>query len=167
MRGWYQCEGIYCFSTYEEMQGLSSQNQFLKISNYPDFSHQSFWSTEWVPHFCSQPWTPFRACQRLTAAAAQDSVSAEADGKCPWQVPICSWKTQGGGHWNFWYRVGDRSEAQVITGLRLASKVENRAILKAWNSYLWKVKWVSQVWLFATLWTIQSMEFSRPEYWSG
>ena len=31
------------------------------------------------------------------------------------------------------------------------------------------VKWksLSCVWLFATLWTIQSMEFSRPEYWSG
>ena len=22
-------------------------------------------------------------------------------------------------------------------------------------------------WLFATLWTVESMEFSRPEYWSG
>ena len=33
----------------------------------------------------------------------------------------------------------------------------------------WKVKWklLSRVWLFATPWTIQSMEFSRPEYWSG
>ena len=31
------------------------------------------------------------------------------------------------------------------------------------------VKWklLSHVWLFATPWTIQSMEFSRPEYWSG
>ena len=29
-----------------------------------------------------------------------------------------------------------------------------------------KVK-LSRVRLFATLWTIQSMEFSRPEYWSG
>ena len=31
------------------------------------------------------------------------------------------------------------------------------------------IKWksVSHVWLFATPWTIQSMEFSRPEYWSG
>ena len=26
---------------------------------------------------------------------------------------------------------------------------------------------LSCVWLFATPWTIQSMEFSRPEYWSG
>ena len=35
----------------------------------------------------------------------------------------------------------------------------------------WKieVKWklLSRVLLFATSWTIQSMEFSRPEYWSG
>ena len=32
-----------------------------------------------------------------------------------------------------------------------------------------KGKWklLSRVWLFATWWTIQSMEFSRPEYWSG
>ena len=32
-----------------------------------------------------------------------------------------------------------------------------------------KVKWksLSLVWLFATPWTIQPMEISRPEYWSG
>ena len=31
------------------------------------------------------------------------------------------------------------------------------------------VKWksLSHVWLLVTPWTIQSMEFSRPEYWSG
>ena len=30
-------------------------------------------------------------------------------------------------------------------------------------------KWkpLSRVWLFATPWTVQSMEFSRPEYWSA
>ena len=33
---------------------------------------------------------------------------------------------------------------------------------------LWlKWKLLSHVQLFATPWTIQSMEFSRPEYWSG
>ena len=31
----------------------------------------------------------------------------------------------------------------------------------------WKWKSLSRVWLFGTPWTIQSMEFSRPEYWSG
>ena len=30
---------------------------------------------------------------------------------------------------------------------------------------MWKL--LSHIWLFATPWTIQSMEFSRPEYWSG
>ena len=32
-----------------------------------------------------------------------------------------------------------------------------------------EVKWklLSHVQLFATPWTAQSMEFSRPEYWSG
>ena len=36
-------------------------------------------------------------------------------------------------------------------------------------SSLFQVKWnsFSHVQLFVTLWTIQSMEFSRPEYWSG
>ena len=32
-----------------------------------------------------------------------------------------------------------------------------------------KVKWKSLIHaqLFGTLWTIESVEFSRPEYWSG
>jgi len=30
-----------------------------------------------------------------------------------------------------------------------------------------KWKFLSRVWLFATPWTIESTEFSRPEYWSG
>ena len=37
------------------------------------------------------------------------------------------------------------------------------------NVWKWKVKvkLLSRVWLFATPWTIQSMDFSRPEYWCG
>ena len=31
----------------------------------------------------------------------------------------------------------------------------------------WKWKSLSRVWLFVTPWTIQSLEFSRPEYWTG
>ena len=34
-----------------------------------------------------------------------------------------------------------------------------------WSEVKWKS--LSRVRLFATPWTIQSMEFSRPEYWSG
>ena len=35
------------------------------------------------------------------------------------------------------------------------------------SKWKWKWKLLSCVLLFATPWTIQSMEFSRPEYWSG
>ena len=34
---------------------------------------------------------PLGMCWWSTAAAVHDSIPAEADGKCPWQVPICHW----------------------------------------------------------------------------
>ena len=40
------------------------------------------------------------------------------------------------------------------------AKTNTNQTNKKWN-------WVSNGWLFVTPWTIQSMEFSRPEYWSG
>ena len=36
-----------------------------------------------------------------------------------------------------------------------------------WSGLLFKWKSLSGVWLFATPWAVQSMEFSRPEYSSG
>ena len=85
------------FSRYEEVQGLDSWNQFLKISNYLKTCSTSFPGAECLtlhPEFCS-------GCGRSAAAAAQGSVSAEANGKCPcccsasgkcsWQVPTYSW----------------------------------------------------------------------------
>ena len=33
--------------------------------------------------------------------------------------------------------------------------------------HMWIVKVTQLCWLFETPWTIQSVEFSRPEYWSG
>ena len=41
-RSWCHHEGIWCFSRYEEMQGLGSWNQFLKISNYLKTCSTSF-----------------------------------------------------------------------------------------------------------------------------
>ena len=49
----------------------------------------------------------------------------------------------------------------------------SETILMIWTLmlliYLWQWKWksLSRVRLIATPWTIQAMEFSRPEYWSG
>ena len=37
---------------------------------------------------------------------------------------------------------------------------ESVLITRKWKS-------LSHIWLFVTLWTIQSVEFSRPQYWSG
>ena len=64
--------------------------------------------------------------------------------------------------------------------------VEKGTLLHGWWDYklvhpLWRTTWsflkkleiklpwksLSRVWLFIILWTIQSMEFSRPEYWRG
>ena len=54
-RIWSHHEGIQCFSRYEEMQGLRSQNLFLKTSNYlKTRSHQIPWSAECL----TAPWTP-------------------------------------------------------------------------------------------------------------
>jgi len=61
----------------------------------------------------------------------------------------------------------------VISVVRTASKISYRGFAFwshfRWPEFPWKWKWksLSRVWLFATPWTIQSIEFSRPEYWSG
>ena len=66
------------------MQELRSQNQFLKIislkthsTSFPGAQRASFSSL----HF-------LRVCRKSTAVAAQDSISGEAEGRCPQQVPI-------------------------------------------------------------------------------
>ena len=45
------------------------------------------------------------------------------------------------------------------------SQITSAVIAEMSRPLLWKS--LSHVWLFATPWTIQSMEFSRPEYWNG
>ena len=67
--------------------------------------------------------------------------------------------------WHSWLK-------SILSGISVATS----AIfwLPFWNIFFhpfrlwkWKGKLFSRVWLFATPWTIQSMEFSRPEHWSG
>ena len=60
----------------------------------------------------------------------------------------------------------------IFTGRTLKlGKIENGGVFYRKFSLLSQVevKWksLSHVRLFVTPWTIQSMEFSRPEYWSG
>ena len=49
MRHWYHHEGSWCFSRYEEMQGLGTWNQFRKISNYLKTCSTNFPGTQSAP----------------------------------------------------------------------------------------------------------------------
>ena len=51
---------------------------------------------------------------------------------------------------------------QIPTGCKLPPCLFN--LHAEWK---WKWKSLSCVWLFVTPWTMQFMEFSRPEYWNG
>ena len=49
----------------------------------------------------------------------------------------------------------------IISGFKTCFEMINTNIIRGWK---WKRKLLSRIWLFATPWIIQSMEFSRPEY---
>ena len=63
-------------------------------------------------------------------------------------------------------RVWQKGQGQdgIVEGLKLTSS-HKTSKLQLTAEWMWKL--LSHVWLFAMPWTIQSMEFSRPEYWSG
>ena len=65
-------------------------------------------------------------------------------------------------------RLGNR-EAKEARGLLFQGEQMGIATEQRCNNISKAQQWksLSRVWLFATPWTIQSMEFSRPEYWSG
>ena len=66
-----------------------------------------------------------------------------------------------------------RKEKFILLSQSLSIKEEPPGNLSlAWIYLDWVCQWVkwkslSRIWLFATPWTIQCMEFSRPEYWTG
>ena len=57
-------------------------------------------------------------------------------------------------------RPRDWTQVSRIAGRRFTVRATREARKEKW-------KLLSHVWLFATLWTVQSMEISRPEQWSG
>ena len=60
--------------------------------------------------------------------------------------------------------VTEHSLARVVRATWLFL-IGAKSKISLWSEVKWKS--LSHVQLFATPWTIQSMEFSRPEYWSG
>ena len=78
--------------------------------------------------------------------------------------------------WGGWRLVMWGSQRVCCSGERASAFLFDRSSrgsftvpILAWKCSLEneKYKSLSRVWFFVTPWTIQSMEFSRPEYWSG
>ena len=72
-----------------------------------------------------------------------------------WEIP---WTEQLGGLQSMG---SQRVRLDFVTKPQLSGKLFR---VDSWKQ---KRKSLSRVWLFATPWAIESMEFSRPEYWSG
>ena len=70
-----------------------------------------------------------------------------------------TWVRESSGSW--WWT----GKAGLLQSMR-SQRVGHHWATKL-NWWKWKCKSLSYVLLFVTPWTIQSMEFSRPEYWSG
>ena len=99
------------------MKGFSA---FLGMRKYKDWDHEiSSWKYLTTYLLYQFPWStqcltlhlelPSRACWKSTAAEVRDSISAKADGKYPWKMPICSWQQF---YWNI-------SSVQSLSCVRL------------------------------------------------
>ena len=61
--------------------------------------------------------------------------------------------------------MGRGRETTAVVGRQLQES--KQAVMVAWTKRRWRGVDRFRTSLFATPWTIESMEFSRPEYWSG
>ena len=75
---------------------------------------------------------------------------------------IQDWSPLG---WTGWISLQSKGLSRVFSN----TTVQKASIYSLSNFQICNVKWksFSRAWLFATRWTTQSMEFSRPEYSSG
>ena len=76
-----------------------------------------------------------------------------------------AWRAAVHGVAKSWTRLSDWTE--LNNDLNMSPRISVYMFVIFLVKVKWKSKSVSRVWLFATPWTIQPMEFSRPEYWSG
>ena len=87
----------------------------------------------------------------------------------PWTVACQAPLSVGFSRQEYWSGLSSPSPGDLPDpGIKLQSPTLQADSLPSeppGKSKMWKS--LSRVWLFVTPWTIQSMEFSRPEYWSG
>ena len=68
--------------------------------------------------------------------------------------------------WNFPGQNTRVGSCSLLQGIFPTQGLNPALFLGRWILWKWKWKFLNHVQLFATPWTIQSMGFSRPEYWS-
>ena len=131
-------------------------------------------------------WPAPPACLGLAGFSTEGHISWETPWSwktpvqscAPWLVPLAPPQDFFNGRSQFFSREGRlwswRVEACRVVAVLGAHSWEHPEWYEAVKELgfclsKWSEKWksLSCVWLFVTLWTIQSMEFSRPEYWSG
>ena len=97
----------------------------------------------------------------------------QAEGEVDRAQPSLTGPWQGAA--GFWITL-DPPEQELAALVPICSSLEllphqtedwRRLKMLTWGQWKWKWKSLSSAQLFATSWTIQSMGFSRPEYWSG
>ena len=116
-----------------------------------DFENPSAWESDWQEVIGGQIVKPEEGCGVISSGSSLyfSKVWVRA-------------KSKLSGQWLFQY-VTDVMEQSELRRY----KCDVVLFFPTWSAFDWNWKLLSCFWLFATPWTIQSMEFSRPEYWSG
>ena len=119
-----------------------------KISSWKYLSEDlpcQFFAQHRVPPFRSPPWTPCRGCWRSAAAAGHELILVEAEGKCPWWVPICSWWKDGHREWKGFCVAAPAEVTYFQLGLQSSANGDQEGEMRAWSysvqfSLSWKQK---------------------------
>ena len=114
------------------------------------------WSSNTLATWCKEltHWKRLWCWERLKAAGEGDDRGWDG-----WMASLTWWTWVWASSRSWWW-IGRPGMLQSMGSPRVGYDWVTE--LKKWN---WKS--LSHVWLFETPWTIQSMKFSRPEYWCG
>ena len=158
---WLPVEGVQCVEGDRENWRFSSTWFVYEIKGFP-----SLWLS-WS-RVCLQCWRPG---------------FSPWVGKIPWRICLVQGVAKSQTLLSDFHFDKKQAEKKTRTTLKIVHAVPpplpvtesfpppwfHGSLCTSSPALVWKWKWksLSHVWLFATLWTIQSMEFSRPEHWSG
>ena len=155
-RGWRSCSSKCCVIPAQPGSDAGGRGS-VPVPSLPGCEAQTRppnWSG-WLFSISKVPWT---ASFQLNTPATAECNSQEAFG-----IDLKAQRSSGLG-------CLDLKTTPALHSLGALSKSVS-CFPPVWKGLLTKMKWkwqlLSRVRLFETPWTIQCMEFSRPEHWSG